>query len=668
MNVRAIFAPFTSRSAIDYRPDIDGLRAIAVLAVVGFHYFPGRVPGGFIGVDVFFVISGYLITNILLRSLQNGAFSIAGFYGRRVRRIFPALVVILAASFMLGWAVLMPVEFKQLGKQIVAAALFVPNFLFWSQAGYFDNPLAKPLLHLWSLGIEEQFYIVWPMLLWFIWTRRWPLLSTIAGIVLVSFAMNVVVTNSNPTAGFYSPVTRAWELGLGALLACWRTSMEGESTLGNRGLSMIGLLMIGATILLLDKTKTFPGWWAAVPVLGTCLVIIAGSSSLLNRRLLSFPVLVWIGLISYPLYLWHWVLLTFARAGMGHGLTAIYRIGLILLSIVLADLTYRFVEKPIRSGGIRPLKIATLTASLAIVAVIGSQVWRNDGFPIRYNGALEAMAGEPAAAAKARKALLTYSYDYLGNALRGKCWLSRQDNAAFDACLPEASSSKRRVLIWGDSHAARLYPGAKLDADLKVGLTALDVCPPTLKAVDGGCLPMNQKVLSLVKKNPPDVVILFAAWFKYPLVFTKGGVSDAGAIGPHTEAMLQGTVELTKEIRKAGVDRVIVVGPPPHWANDLPKVVYEHWVRLSPSRRLNVGLEPDAFKLDRLMRQQSWPRGVAYFSMTDALCDDNGCLTYAPGSEELISYDYGHLTIPGAAFVWEKMKLGSSEALAGSLW
>ena len=378
--------PFTRRPHVAYRPDIDGLRAIAVLAVVGFHYFPERVPGGFVGVDVFFVISGYLITSILLRSLQDGTFSIAGFYGRRVRRIFPALAVILAASFVLGWALLMPLEFKQLGKQIVSGALFVANFLFWSEAGgYFFNPEAKPLLHLWSLSIEEQFYIVWPVLLWFVWSRRWPLLSTIAAITFVSFATNIILTTNDPVAGFFSPISRAWELGLGALLAYWHTSMKGEAyPSSNRGLSMIGLLMIGGTIFLLDKTATFPGWWAAVPVLGTFLVIAAGPGSLLNQRLLSVPALVWIGLISYPLYLWHWVLLTFAQA-VDHGLTAMPRIGLILLSIVLAELTYRFVEKPIRFGGIRPVKIAALTASLAIVAVIGGQAWRTNGFPIRYN-------------------------------------------------------------------------------------------------------------------------------------------------------------------------------------------------------------------------------------------------------------------------------------------
>jgi SGNH domain (fused to AT3 domains) len=311
-----------------------------------------------------------------------------------------------------------------------------------------------------------------------------------------------------------------------------------------------------------------------------------------------------------------------------------------------------------------------------MVAVIGGQAWRTNGFPMRYNGALEAMAGEPEAggrkmskaarkeaekkarkeAEKARTALLTYSYDILGNALRDECWFSRQArNTAFAACLPQASPSKQRILIWGDSHAARLYAGAKLDADLQVGLTALDICPPALKGVDGACLQSNQYVLSLIKKDPPDVVILFAAWY---------GAPQGKHVFQGVEASVQGVVEVTKEIRKAGVGRVIVAGPAPYWAADLPKVVFKHWTRLSPPRRLNVGLEPDAFEVDRLMRQQSWPRGVEYFSMTDVLCDDDGCLTYVPGSGELTSYDYGHLTIPAAAFVAQKMIHPNSEDTA----
>ncbi len=659
MNVHKIVVPpIMGHSHIAYRPDIDGLRAIAVLAVVAFHYFPGRLPGGFVGVDVFFVISGYLITRILVGSLQKGTFSFAGFYSRRIRRIFPALLVILAASFVLGWFVLMPMEFKQLGEQIVAAAFFVANFLFWSQSGYFDNPLEKPLLHLWSLSIEEQFYVVWPMLLWFAWNRKWPLLPTIAAVTLASFATNIVVTTNDPVAGFYSPLTRAWELGLGALLACSRAPMEGQSYFGSRrGLSMVGLLMIGGTTLLLDKEATFPGWWAAVPVLGACFVIIAGPGSFLNRKLLSLPPLVWIGLISYPLYLWHWVLLTFARSAVDHELTAVHRIGLILLSVLLADLTCRLVEKPIRFGGVGRVKIAALTASLVLLAVIGGQAWRNNGFPIRYKvvpGAIaERLDTVSKRATDARTALLTYRYNHTGNALRDKCWITTKtptDWFVGRGCLPSSKSRKPRVLIWGDSHAARLYPGLKLDRTLKVGLVARDICTATLKAGTHGdgndkkCLESNKTLLSLIEKNPPDVVILFSAWYHQHYY-------------GEPKALLKGVAEMARKVKEAGVRRVIVAGPTPHWEDDLPKVVYKHWENLSPPRRLDVGLQENAVKLDRMMREKSWPRGVEFFSMMDSLCDDEGCLTYVPDLQELTSYNYGHLTIPAGAYVTQKMNL-----------
>ena len=203
------------------RRDIDGLRAVAILAVLGFHTVPELLPGGFIGVDVFFVISGYLITRILLTSLEGGSFAFGAFYARRIRRIFPALIVVLAASFALGWFILLPAEFRQLGKHILAGAAFVSNLVFWNEAGYFDaSAVHKVLLHLWSLGIEEQFYILWPLMLWAAWRWRlaafWPILC----VSVLSFIANLYLTYTDPVAAFYSPLSRAWELGVGSLLAC----------------------------------------------------------------------------------------------------------------------------------------------------------------------------------------------------------------------------------------------------------------------------------------------------------------------------------------------------------------------------------------------------------------------------------------------------------------
>ncbi|MET0265274.1 MAG: acyltransferase, partial [Duganella sp.] len=320
-----------------YRPDIDGLRAIAVLAVVAFHAFPNIVKGGFIGVDVFFVISGYLISLIIFENLDQGTFSFTEFYTRRVKRIFPALILVLVACFAFGWFALPADDFKQLGKHIAAGAGFISNFVLWNEAGYFDNSAeTKPLLHLWSLGIEEQFYIVWPLLLWCAWKRKFNLLTITVLVAIISFFLNVKGVKADATATFYSPQTRFWELLSGSLLA-WFVVYKNESlqhvfskvdgflasliyrdrqaegkTLANV-LGFAGAFLLAYGFWRINKELNFPGKWALVPVVGTVSIIMAGADAWINRIILSNKIAVWIGLISFPLYLWHWPLLSFAR-------------------------------------------------------------------------------------------------------------------------------------------------------------------------------------------------------------------------------------------------------------------------------------------------------------------------------------------------------------------
>src|SRR5580658_2009853 len=320
-------------SQLDYRPDIDGLRAIAVLAVIGFHAFPAWIRGGFVGVDVFFVISGYLISTILLTGMERGSFRFTRFYIRRIRRIFPALIVVLLACMVAGWLVLFSFEYKALGKHVAGSAAFVSNFVLWNEAGYFDKAAAtKPLLHIWSLGIEEQFYIVWPLLLYLVWKRKAATLALLLLLFTFSFTFNVL--SSDSAADFYSPLTRFWELMAGAVLAYLSLHWENldkiirklprpvpqiigsgaalESITRNIT-AVIGVFLIVATVFTVDETKKFPGWWALLPVVGTYLMIASGPHAWINNKLLATRGLVAIGLISYPLYLWHWPLLSFIR-------------------------------------------------------------------------------------------------------------------------------------------------------------------------------------------------------------------------------------------------------------------------------------------------------------------------------------------------------------------
>ncbi len=314
---------------LKYRKDIDGLRAIAVLAVITYHAFPDIVCGGFIGVDIFFVISGFLISGIIFKSIEHHKFSFIEFYMRRVLRIFPALLILLISSFALGWFVLLADEYKQLGKHIAGGAGFVLNFILWKENGYFDNLAeVKPLLHLWSLSIEEQFYIFWPIILWLGRKSRVSLLGITLVLALISFALNIRETQRDIIAMFYSPQPRFWEILIGAILAYlmlykqnnfaslqqkfyntkighlfYSFKFLNKKNVLKSTLSLLGLLLITVGLLLVTKDKIFPGWWALLPTIGAVLIISAGDQAWLNRTLLSSRLMVWFGLISFPLYL-----------------------------------------------------------------------------------------------------------------------------------------------------------------------------------------------------------------------------------------------------------------------------------------------------------------------------------------------------------------------------
>ena len=391
-----------------YRPDIDGLRAIAVLAVVAFHAFPVWARGGFIGVDIFFVISGYLITTIIFENLDKGTFSFSEFYARRIRRIFPALLTVLAACFVFGWFALLADEFKQLGKHMAAGAAFVSNFVLWSEVGYFDNAAdTKPLLHLWSLGIEEQFYIFWPPLLWFAWKRQFNLLTITILVAIASFVLNIDSIKQDPVATFYSPLTRFWELLCGSLLA-WLTlykrdacakikrkidsvlvavvysdQRSGDGKLFSNVLAFIGFFLLIYGFWRINRELSFPGKWALVPVMGAVLIITAGSQAWVNRIILSSKLAVWFGLISFPLYLWHWPLLSFARIIESETPSPNVQIVAVVLSIILAWLTYRLIERPIRFGHHGKAKVVTLVILMTIVGYVGYNTDVRDGLAFR---------------------------------------------------------------------------------------------------------------------------------------------------------------------------------------------------------------------------------------------------------------------------------------------
>ncbi|MBQ6657204.1 MAG: acyltransferase [Ottowia sp.] len=494
-----------------YRPDIDGLRAVAVLAVVIFHASPRRMPGGFAGVDVFFVISGYLISTILLENLARDTFSLATFYMRRIRRIFPALAVVLAASFAFGWLSLFADEFASLGKHMAAGAGFVANLALWHEAGYFDTASElKPLLHLWSLGIEEQFYLVWPLLLWLAWKRKFNVLTVIALLLVASFVVNVFFIGRDATATFYAPYTRFWELLAGSLLAWWHLRPTSSEKHHSNTLSIAGFVLLALGFWKITKATPFPGAWAAVPVAGAFLVIAAGQRAWLNRVVLGNRVAVFFGLISFPLYLWHWPLLAFARIIDGGKPASAVRVAAVLTAIVLAWLTWRFIERPLRFGGHGKAKAIALAVVVAVLGSVGYLTWRVGGFPARA----------------ANQSYLPYHFGWGNDPQDGFC---RQrffsDGFQAEFCRLTPNQPDPAIVLIGDSMAYHFFHGLNQRAQQHgVGVLALEQgeCAALLgfiwqrrQLANGDldanmCAQVTNKALELALNNPSVKTVIFA--------------------------------------------------------------------------------------------------------------------------------------------------------------
>jgi peptidoglycan/LPS O-acetylase OafA/YrhL len=455
-----------------YRADIDGMRGIAVAIVVLFHAFPTLIPGGFIGVDIFFVISGYLISTILITEFETRTFSYGHFYARRARRIFPALILVMGATLAFGWVALFPDEFKMLGKHIVGGSTFLSNVFLWFEVGYFDTAAeTKPLLHLWSLGIEEQFYIFWPILLALAFRFRTNLFWLTMTLLALSFLVNVGGIRHFPSATFYSIASRAWELLIGAMLACLslqkvsvffggmrRPAADGSgmqtqplfdsnSPGGRNALSFAGLALIVLACVLVRGGKGFPGWWALLPTLGAGCLIAAGPQAWVNRVILSNRLLVWVGLISYPLYLWHWPLLSYAQIVESGVPAREIRMAAVAGAIVLAWLTYKLVEQPIRRRGARhPAVAIALAFGVVATGAFGGWVYKHDGLPARarivetanfQNALILVEDRDNAAACKKR-----YGFDTL-----------------YEYCLQARVDRPPTIALIGDSHAYHVVAG-----------------------------------------------------------------------------------------------------------------------------------------------------------------------------------------------------------------
>ncbi|MGO9931291.1 MAG: acyltransferase family protein [Steroidobacteraceae bacterium] len=626
---------------LKYRSDIDGLRALAVLSVV-FYHLGLPLHGGYVGVDIFFTISGFLIGSIILRQTSDRIFTFAGFYERRIRRIFPALFVMLLVSSILAYKYLLPIELVAFSKSLTAASFSVSNIYFWLQSGYFDASAGEiPLLHTWTLAIEEQFYVFLPVLLVLLHRflpRRITLVICL--FAAVSFLLSAFGAYRFPTATFYLLHTRAWELLLGTILA-----LEGFpkvcSPILRQVTGIFGVILISTALVFYHSWTPYPGLAALAPCFGTALIIVAGESGTnIVGRLFSLKPIVFIGLISYSLYLWHWPLSVFYKLGFTvlNGLDHHESQWLLLsLSFILAVLSWRFVEMPIRSGVLRisrPMLFGgAITAS--VVVVIGSIVFvASHGAPSRFPQQARAVA----------EYIDNDPVDGQDQVRKGTCLITSETatlrDYAISKCLPDVPHSKR-LLVLGDSHAAALWWGFdQMFPGVNVMQATASGCKPVLHQRPRqhvGCSEiMNYVLTQYLPSHNVDAVLIEANW-------------DFGDLDSLGETLLW--------LQQRGIP-VILFGPVVQYDLSLPRLLalsISQNDRLLPKRHLKKFVEP----LDREMAalsRDSWH--VPYVSLFDMFCDDESCAEYgAPGVP--LQYDYSHLTKAGSVFAARKiMALG----------
>ena len=616
--------------------------------VIAYHAFPSRFRGGFMGVDVFFVLSGFLISSNIFHGLARGSFSLLEFYGRRCRRIIPALAVVLIAVTSLSFLISSGMFFNRLGRHLVAGATFTSNILLFHESGYFDAASElKPFLHLWSLGIEEQFYVFWPALLLLASRARLKRGVLVLALLGISFAVNLRWAAHNPAKDFYLLQSRFWELLAGCALALFsRASSASDGAeqrrLANR-LAFVGLALLFVAASVVDNKSRFPGWWAALPTGATCLIIAAGPSASLNRHVLSHRLMVFVGLISYPLYLWHWPLLAMLRAAHGGEPSATARLAVIALSVALAFVTYAFVELPIQRffSFRRPgwsaspaFAVGASVALLGLLAVVGLSIQRDvlvsrdsRNHPLAYQ--LQKYA----------------AYDNSSTQV-GRCFVDT--SLAFDGFAEpcyHGAGQKPQILLLGDSHAAHLYPGlAEVLRSSPVDLLQLNAsrCPPLIgpqRSVAESCRQANEFAFHIARERRPWLVILDAEWISY-----LGQADFASAFA-----------ETIRSLLREGVEHVVVIGPVPDWQPALRDVLEKQFLRVGSALppRTRAGLDPSLFASDEWLRRDATEAGARFISLTDRVCDATGCLTFVgPNvSSDLIVYDTDHLTVAGARYI-----------------
>jgi len=637
-----------------YREDIDWLRAIAVLAVVAFHFEAPAVYGGFVGVDIFFVISGYLITGIIQSEVASGTFSFARFYERRVRRLLPALYAMVVLTAIPSFHYLLTSERADFFRSVAAVITFTSNFFFWFQTGYFDHAaVEKPLLHTWSLAVEEQFYLALPILLWGLLRlfrgHRLLLPAALGALGVASFVLSIWLMGSDRSANaFFMSPPRAWEFLIGGLVAVpGFPVLRHALALGiARG---VALVLLAIPIFSLRQGPGFPGFNALAPCIGAALFIWSGIGVPAQTRgwYSPFKVAKFFGQISYSLYLWHWPLFTFARFSKNSlVLETGDKIGLFALTLGMSYLSWRFVEQPFRRKSLAPTRrdAFRIAAVASVLLLAGSAV-----------GIV--LSRTPSDADRVALQLEAYnSYDHPAQYRQGSCF-APAGGRFDDACLGFAPG-KANVLLWGDSFAAHYFHGLAGIADpqtINILQATQPACMPTFNAAAQGvasCRNFAAQMDAFFAQHKPDRVILSADWLEY-------------ARPPRFDGMIADLRQTIAKLKDLGVP-VVLLGPAVQFRARLPSMLMRAHLRQVDARSDDF-VRPDIFALDQNM-QAALPADdkFSYVSVLAAVCPERQCPLTVDGGVPL-SFDHAHLTAEGSSYVMDRLApmLGINSSFGG---
>ena len=629
-----------------YRPEIDGLRAIAVLSVILYHAgfevnFNEKLykvlPGGFLGVDIFYVISGYLITYLILERIKNNSFSFFNFYERRARRLLPTLFVVIAISIIAGWIFMMPGQMKDLSGSAISSLFFLSNFWFWMTDNYFaETSSLKPLLHTWSLSIEEQFYLIFPPFLYFIYQKKVKNINLLFLTLIISsliFASlgNIYFKNLN----FYLLPSRIWELSVGVVLAYYHINKKVIEHKSSNVLNIFGIILILIPFFLFNKETPHPSIFTMFTIIGTAIIIFYNKNKDfgLVKSILSSKLFVGCGLISYSLYLWHFPVFAFNEIKSSK-LSEFDKLESIFLVFILSILSYYIIEKPFRNRKLILKKYFLIFISTFFIVLLSANfyIYKKNGLPERYSPTI--------------LKLIKFNYDYSDLYEVGKCHIEKIPSIKkdiFKNCLTKKNASKKDIFLWGDSLAAHLYPGIKNKYQNTYNLwhRSAGACKPSAFVFNNNkkkdkCTKINKMILEKAISLKPDKIFLAGFWNKDDLINLK---------------------IIIEKLKENGINKIYLVGPSVRWHDPLPKILLkEYRIFKKIPKYLYDENHPKSFELDKEFNNFANLNSISYMSLIKILCKKNyKCLTkVGEEADSITNWDENHFTEKASKYIFSK--------------